>query len=171
MRGWDNTIAETILSLSKQIPAVHSLRLSIWQYLDLVKKFQWWWVGFGGGRGVTPFLVFRLCPIWKCERKYNGWRQNLLRHTKNCYIIGVGGCLKRMSLLQNRHLGLYFTLLRRPPSSLIKDSVTATWWGLMKWRLQEKKCRNIFKNSIAEIPLRNPLFPGKCHYFSTVGGW
>ena len=36
-------------------------------------------------------------------------------------------CLKRMSLFQNRLLGLYFTLLRRPPLSLIKDSETATW--------------------------------------------
>ena len=48
-------------------------------------------------------------------------------------------------------LGLYFTLLRRPPSSLIKDSETATWWELKKGRLQKKSAEISLKFNCWDI--------------------
>ena len=126
-----------------------------------------------------------------------------------------GGCLKRMSLFQNRLLELYFTPsedqvgvgnnlifkdygtfvcflllimekysqyrwfsilpLSSPPHCLLKDSEAATCWGLndnfKEGMASKKKVQKYLCNLIAEISLRNPLFPGICHYFSAVGGW
>ena len=81
----------------------------------------------------------------------------------------MGGCLIRTLLFQNRLLGLYFALLRRPPSSLIKDSETATWLELKKGRLQKKSAEISLKFNCWDISSKSTFSRNMSLFLH--GGW